>query len=33
MNGLAVKTSVVVAWLFNDEDKLRAGRLLDRRVD
>ena len=32
MNGLAVNTSVVVAWLFDDKDKLRADRVLNGRV-
>lgn len=30
MNGLAVNTSMVVTWLFNEKDKLYSERLLDR---
>ena len=33
MNGLAVHTSVVVAWLFDEKDKLCANRVLHRRVE
>ena len=33
MNGLAVNTSRVVAWLFDEKDKLCADRVLDRRIE
>lgn len=33
MNGLVVNRSVVVAWLFDEKDKLCADKVLDRRVD
>ena len=33
MSSLVVYASVVVAWLFDDKDKLRANRVLDRRVE
>ena len=33
MSGLVVDASVVVAWLFDDEDEPRADRVLDRLVE
>ena len=33
MNGLAVNTSMVVTWLFDEKDKLRADRVLDHRIE
>ena len=33
MNGMVVNTLMVVTWLFDETDKLRADRVLDRRIE
>lgn len=33
MNGMAVNTSMVVAWHFDETDKLCVNRVLDRRIE